>query len=167
MAATFMPLISKIAKTIKADFSDIAFNTGDDFYWSSNTNTIIHKTIKKESDLWLLLHEIAHSKLSHDRYDSDIQLVKFEALAWDYARKLIAPKYGLSPDYDFIEDKLDTYRLWLHKRSLCPKCLQTGLQKNENTYSCLNCRCSWQVNEARLCGLRRKSLRNSFTSATN
>lgn len=167
MAVTSMQRTTKIAILIKKDFPAISFKLGEDFYWSSESKTIVHKPINKVSDLWQLLHEVAHAKLGHKDYQSDIDLIKYEALAWNYAANELAPRYDLNLDSNFVEDSLDTYRNWLHKRSLCPNCMQTGIQQNENTYSCLNCRCSWRVNEARLCGLRRKTLGNSLATAAN
>ncbi len=167
MAATTTLRTSKIAKVIKADFPGLKFKEGANFYWSSSRATVVHKPIRREPDLWLLLHEIAHAKLKHANYDFDVHLAKYEAHAWELVKSTLAPKYNINPDIDFIEDILDTYRLWLHQRSLCPVCSQTGIQQNENTYSCLNCRCSWRVNEARLCSFRRKTLNGSFASAAN
>lgn len=166
MAATTTPHISRTAKDIERDFPAVKFRLGDKFYWSSAERTVFYKSIKKQSDLWLLLHEVSHAELAHTTYTSDVELVRYEALAWQRAKEL-AKNYDLSLDDDFVQDALDTYRMWLHQRSLCPTCSQTGLQQNENTYSCLNCRCSWQVNEARQCDFRRKSLNSSFTAATD
>ena len=161
-----MQHISKIVKTLKKDFAAFEFERGRTFYWSSTQNKVFHPPITKLSDLWFLLHELAHGELKHTSYKYDVQLIKHEVAAWQHA-KTLADRYGLKLDQDFIEDALDTYRLWLHQRSLCPNCSQTGLQQNENTYSCLNCRCSWRVNDARLCGFRRKTLSNTFAAAAN
>lgn len=166
MAATSTPIINKTAKNIKTHYPGIKFRLGTDFYWSSSTNTVTHAPLAKLADLWLLLHELAHAELKHLAYQYDVELVKHEVAAWQLA-KTIAPQYQIEIGEDFIEDSLDTYRLWLHQRSLCPRCMQTGLQQNQNTYSCLNCRCSWRVNDARLCGFRRKTLSNSFAAAAN
>lgn len=162
-----MQPITKLYKSIKQDFPSLKFKQADSFYWASADNTVAHKPIKTMSDLHLLLHEIAHSVLGHTSYEYDVHLAKYEALAWEHAKEVMAPRYGLKPDVELVEDSLDTYRQWLHQRSLCPSCQQTGLQQNKNTYSCINCRCSWQVNEARLCGLRRKNLSSSFASAAD
>jgi len=166
MAVTSTPTISKTASNIKADYPGVKFKLGSNFYWSSKTNTVTHAPLIKPSDLWLLLHELAHAELKHTSYKHDVELVKYEVSAWQLA-KTLALRYQTQIDEDFIEDSLDTYRLWLHQRSLCPQCMQTGLQQNQNTYSCLNCRCSWRVNDARLCGFRRKTLSNGFATAAN
>jgi hypothetical protein len=156
MAVTTTSRINKTFSKILSDNSAIAFERGSTFCWSSSKGVITHKPIKTKQNLWQLLHELAHAKLKHYDYASDVGLIRMEAEAWNHARHKLAPKYSVVIDYGFIEDSLDTYRQWLHERSLCPQCKQTGIQKNENTYNCFNCRCLWQVNESRLCGLRRK-----------
>ena len=157
----------KVYNSILNEFPELTFKQADQFYWSSIDNIVAHKPIQTPTDLWLLLHEIAHFELGHTDYEFDAHLAKYEALAWNHAILALAPRYNLEIDPNIIEDSLDTYRAWLHNRSLCPNCQQTGLQQNKNTYSCLNCRCSWRVNEARLCGLRRKTLDSSLATAAN
>jgi hypothetical protein len=73
-------------------------------------------------------------------------------------RRTLAPRYRVAYDDNLIEDALDTYREWLHARSLCPTCGLTGLQTKTSTYVCMNCRCSWRPNDARQCALRRYKL---------
>lgn len=125
--------------------------------WSPDTRTILYRRIEQIEDIWSLLHEIAHAELGHRTFDPDIELVSHEAVAWEHARTVLAPRFNLVIDDGHIQDNLDTYRNWMFARSLCPTCGQTGLQ-TQNTYSCINCRCSWRANEARLCALRRLRL---------
>ena len=77
----------------------------------------------------------------------------FEA-AWDKALQL-APEYDVAITDELIEESLDTYRDWLHSRSLCPHCNATGVQTATRHYQCLACHHAWRVNEARTCALRR------------
>jgi hypothetical protein len=160
MAVTTTQRTSKILSKIITSNPTIKFEPGKDFRWSNANVTIEYVVPTTDQDIWLTLHELAHAKLDHHSYSSDVELIKLESAAWDYARRVLAAEYGASIDQDFTEDNLDTYRHWLHKRSLCPQCQQTGLQQNKNTYSCLNCRCSWRVNEARLCKLKRTIVQN-------
>ncbi len=104
------------------------------------------------------LHELAHAVLGHTGYRLDIELLRREREAWDAVRTTFAPHYEVPYDVDLIEDSLDTYRDWLHARALCPTCNLTGIQTKTNTYSCINCRCSWRPNDARQCALRRYKL---------
>jgi hypothetical protein len=143
--------------SILADFNRYTFTPGDDFRWSPDTYIIYYPQLATTEDAWSLLHEIAHGELGHNTYDLDVELVAHEAAAWGYAATQLAPKYDLVIDDDYIQDHLDTYRVWLNQRSTCPTCGQNGLQ-TKNTYSCINCRCIWRANEARICGLRRTKL---------
>lgn len=160
MAATTTPLISQQLKEIIGDFSQYKFAAGDGFVWSSSKNLITYTTPSAIEDIYTLLHEIAHAELGHQAYSLDIELIKQEVAAWEYARKMLAPRYGLAIEDDHIQDHIDSYRLWLHQRSRCPGCGQNGAQPTTNTYSCSNCRCLWQVNDARLCRLRRVRLQD-------
>jgi predicted RNA-binding Zn-ribbon protein involved in translation (DUF1610 family) len=55
--------------------------------------------------------------------------------------------HALNPDH--IQDCLDTYRDWLHRRSRCPTCGMHVLQDKSNSYKCFNCGTSWQVSGRR------------------
>lgn len=91
-----------------------------------------------------ILHEIAHSLLAHKNYLLDIELLNMEVAAWARARKL-AKDFSVSIDEVHINDCLDSYRLWLYKRSRCPNCQNTGFQQDGNTYRCFICFASWRV----------------------
>lgn len=146
-----------LSAQIIADFPAYTFSEGADFHWSPTQKTVFYPQLNSLQDIWSLLHEIAHGELAHSSYGLDIELVGMEVAAWEYATGLAA-NYGLKIDEDYLQDHLDTYRHWLHERSTCPECGQSGLQ-TKNTYSCINCRCLWRANEARMCNLRRIRLR--------
>ncbi|MFS8119508.1 MAG: ImmA/IrrE family metallo-endopeptidase, partial [Microcoleus sp.] len=117
--------------------------------WSSSERTIYNPTIRTEAALWAFMHEIAHALLDHRQFKTDIELVTKEAEAWEYAATNLAPRYEQKIPSHYIEKQLNTYRDWLHLRSLCPTCGQTGIQTQANRYSCINCNGSWSVNDAR------------------
>jgi hypothetical protein len=116
---------------------------------------IYYTPLNTKRDKLTLLHEVAHAVLGHKEFKRDIDLVKIEREAWDYVGSTLAPKYGLTTDEDTVEDAIDTYREWLHARSTCPECRQTGIQTDSAKYHCLNCNHDWRVNDARRCGLKR------------
>ena len=149
------PTNKELLSRLRADYPDITFVVGDDFKWSKSRNELT--VIEDESPLYIL-HELAHSLLGHTDFDLDIKLLKQEREAWDFARATLMPKYGLSNDESLIEESLDTYRQWMHARSLCPSCGLSCLQTKTSTYVCVNCRCSWRPNDARRCALRRYKL---------
>jgi hypothetical protein len=159
MVVTTMPPIKTIASKLRLEFNDYKFVEGEVFTWYPTEKQITHPVISSPEDIWSLLHEIAHAELDHKQFSLDIQLIDQEVAAWEHARKVLAPNFKQIISDDHIQDHLDTYRLWLHNRSRCPECDQNGLQTTQNTYNCVNCRCSWRVNDARGCALRRVKLR--------
>lgn len=159
MANTTMEKITSIAKKLKNNASGIphlanlTLSQGEIFSWSHTARAITYDVHMSHADAYLL-HEYGHALLVHASYTHDIDLLKMERAAWDKALE-IAPMYGVSIDDDLVEDALDTYRDWLHDRSLCPTCGATGLQIESHTYRCFACFTTWSVNEARGCTLRR------------
>jgi hypothetical protein len=158
MAATDTQQRRFLLKQIIHDFPDYTLTQGNSFVWHSATHTIGYAPVAHLEDLWSLLHELAHAQLNHTNYSRDIGLIRCEAQAWQHAQDMLAPRYSLVIDDNFIQDSLDTYRLWLDSRSRCPTCNQNGVQTTTNTYSCVNCRCLWRVNDARGCRLQRTRL---------
>jgi len=148
-----MPSTTSILQNLKNKYPNFKFEAGDDFHWSPSDNTIFYN--KKSPDMAiLLLHELSHALLSHDKYQHDIQLISLERQAWDYTRSL-ARGFEVEIPNNLIESTLDSYREWLHSRSTCPKCHSTGVQSDTKTYKCLVCSGNWSVNEAKTCALRR------------
>jgi hypothetical protein len=146
-----MAKISSLVSKLSTDFPDIHFRESDDDLWSPDTQTVSYT-----DDPVTLLHETAHGILKHQEYHRDIDLLKLERDAWDEAM-LLASSYDVPVDAERVEKSLDSYRDWLHARSTCPGCSQTGIQVESDRYHCLGCDREWQVNEARRCQLRRYS----------
>lgn len=146
-----------ILKIVKSDFPDITFLEGDVFAWSPNSSTITYQKLNSSKHILRLLHEIAHAQLKHRSYKKDVELIKMENEAWQYSVNVLAPRYQIKADMndEQIQDDLDSYRDWLHKRSVCPQCSAVGIQSEKQKYRCLNCQAVWRVNEARNCQLKR------------
>ncbi len=140
-----------IAK-LQADFPDLQFTPGQQFYWSPETSEIFYKadaTGKRAA--WSLLHETGHALLEHQSYKADFELLRLEVAAWERARELAAD-VNVEIDEDHIQDCLDTYRDWLYKRSICPSCTTKCLQQdNFIHYQCFNCHTVWRVSASRFC----------------
>ena len=150
-----MRLTTSVIKSLKKDYPEFKFELSDDYLWSHNDKTIYYSDTDEE--ISLLFHELAHAVLGHFDYRKDVELLKMEANAWDKAIEL-AKKYDIKIDNTLVDSALDTYRDWLHARSMCKKCQATGLQIKKDTYKCLVCHSNWRVNEARTCSLRRYDL---------
>ena len=157
MDATTMPSISSLILKLKADYPKINLVEAETFAWSPADQTILYNP-KLPDASGLLLHELSHGLLNHHDYQRDIELVSMETSAWERAKELAA-NYDISIEDEVTQDHLDTYREWLHSRSTCPNCQANGYQVSKDTYECPACLDKWRVNEARLCALRRYSLK--------
>ena len=153
-AITMQPTNKALLFRLKADYPDITFVLGDDFKWSR----VRREITVSDGPLLYLLHELAHALLSHTNYSLDIELLRQEREAWDLVRSHLGPKYDVSLHEELAQEALDTYREWMHTRSLCPSCGLSCLQTKTSIYVCVNCRCSWRPNDARRHALRRYKL---------
>lgn len=153
-----MPLIKTLLSHLKADYPQFTYRQGSRFSWSASDNTIQYSKEGKDLSVYLL-HELSHAILGHSEYDSDIKLIAMERQAWEKTLEL-AKKYDISVTDEFIQNNLDSYRDWLHARSLCPNCDSVGLQTKKRTYKCPACDHLWLANEARSCALRRYNITN-------
>jgi len=160
MAATSLSdnQFKEFIEQLAADYPQFSFKEGKQDHWSPSSNTIIYNPSKPLADLkQSLLHELSHALLGHQDYSSDLELLKLEAQAWEMAAKL-APNYSLSISDDHIQNCIDTYRDWLHRRSTCPACGMHVLQKNAGTYKCFNCQTEWSVTDSRFVRAYRKAI---------
>lgn len=148
-----MPSITSLVSQLAADYPDISFSSGERFHWQPDTRSITYP--KDSDDTASLLHEAAHALLGHQDFTRDIALIEMERDAWEYAITTLAPRYRLSIAPSLVQESLDTYRDWLHARSICPLCHATGVQIQRQTYRCLACGSEWTVNDARQHALRR------------
>ena len=135
---------------LQAQYHNLSFRHGDQFCWSPETNEIVYKVgAEGEQAAWSLLHETGHALLRHQNYQADFELLRMEVEAWERARQLAAD-VGIVIDEEHIQDCLDTYRDWLHKRSLCPTCGIKCLQDDDFAhYRCFNCHTVWKVSTDR------------------
>lgn len=90
------------------------------------------------------LHELGHALCKHKNYQTDVQRLKIEREAWEAAKTAYENlpndlKNTLKWDEDYIEDSLDTYRDWLHKKSICKTCGLTCYQTDDGAYHCPRC----------------------------
>lgn len=153
MDVIIMQSTISLVSQLKNNYPNFSFRKADHFLWSSKEQTVYYIANDYNNSAFLL-HELSHAILNHSNYNRDIELIAMESQAWDKAIELGA-EYNIQIDIDVIQSALDTYRNWLHRRSNCPICTATGIQTKKDSYKCLACNKKWQVNEARLCDLRR------------
>ena len=142
--------MEQLLNTLRATYPTLTFSEGPEFCWSPKEQIVYYAPETSCTDIWSLLHEVSHGILQHRTYRTDFELLRLEISAWEKARSL-ARDHEIEIDDDHIEDCLDTYRDWLHKRSLCPACGIKSLQIEEGLYGCLNCAANWKVSNNRLC----------------
>lgn len=134
---------------LRHDYPNFKFLPGKQEHWSPRSNTITYKSTEQTAQLrYGVLHELAHALLEHKTYHSDFELLKLESQAWELAAK-IGHEYGVDISDDHIQNCLDTYRDWLHRRSTCPSCGMHVLQKDADNYHCFNCQTTWKVSSGR------------------
>lgn len=152
---------NSLVKKLAVDYPEFTFKPGQQEHWSPKTKTITYEINQTDEFLsYGVLHELAHALLGHSNYKSDFELLKLESLAWQKAAQ-IGAKYGVKIDDDHIQNCLDTYRDWLHRRSKCPACGMHVMQQSAQTYKCFNCGNSWQVSAGRFArSYRKKSPQN-------
>lgn len=141
--------MEKLVAKLRADYPGIVFTAADMASWSSQQRRVTYNLAEEAAPL-SLLHELGHALLEHDSYKSDISLLRKEVEAWEKA-KTLAVHYGITIAQEHIDNCLDTYRDWLHKRSTCPTCQSHGLQRTQAAYGCLNCQSTWKVTSERFC----------------
>ena len=152
---------------LQARFPDLHFVPGERFCWSPQAHEVVYDASRQDdAAMWSLLHETGHALLNHQSYLADFELLQIEMAAWQRAREL-ATELGITIDEDHIQDCLDTYRDWLYKRSICPKCSTKALQQNNHTqYRCFNCHTVWQVTPSRFCRAYRATKKTASAGET-
>ena len=140
-----------LVQTLLHSYPQFAFRQDSHFFrWSPKEQTIYYASQETSEDAWSLLHELGHALLQHSSYEQDMELLEKEVAAWQKAL-ILGEEFAVTIDPDHIQNCLDTYRDWLHKRSQCPQCTSQGLQKPSGEYFCINCGHTWLVSKERLC----------------
>lgn len=137
---------SQLPQVVMNRYSEFDFREADAFYWSAADQTVYYDPdrLDTNSGLYTLIHELGHALHGHKTFTSGAQLLKYEVDAWEKAKE-VANEFGITIDAEHIETCLDTYRDWLHRRSLCPTCKAVSTEVDENTYRCFNCAQHWSV----------------------
>ncbi len=144
--------MQEVTKTLSEQFPHLSFKAGRGFYWSAPTGEVVYsRSAQGDQAIWSLLHETSHALLTHQSYGNDFELIEMEVAAWEHAKGL-ASRLGLPTiDEGHLQDCLDTYRDWLHKRCVCPNCGTKSLQSTSQAYRCFNCSTQWRVTPSRFC----------------
>ncbi len=151
-----MATIHSVLAQLKEQYPHLLFKEGPLFAWSPKDKAVTYTYDYNDEThaIWALIHEVAHASLGHAHYKNDIDLLRHEVAAWG-AAKDIAHGLNIVIQEDHIQDCLDTYRDWIHKRATCPHCTVVGLQRDDGSYSCFNCQTTWKVPASPLCRVSR------------
>ncbi len=151
-------VITHLVAELRQRYPNIGFETDETFMWSPADNTIFYdpKRINTDRGHWSLLHELGHALARHSDYQTDLGLIKLEMQAWHFAKQ-VGSSLSIDIDEDHIQDCLDSYRDWLHRRSRCPECSQVNPQAESRRYQCFNCRAKWKVSASQLCSSRSRA----------
>jgi NADH pyrophosphatase NudC (nudix superfamily) len=136
---------------LKHKHPSLTFCKGEKFYWSPETNEIYYDPkAPQPHGLWSLLHETGHALLQHAAYKTDYELLRLEMAAWEEAKHLAEIFQLTDIDEEHVQDCIDTYRDWLHHRSICPSCGTKSFQQSDlSRYRCFNCHAAWKVTPSR------------------
>lgn len=135
---------------IRQDHPDLKFVSASIFSWNPKTKELSYMTPKKGDDDFSskLLHELAHAKLNHSDFKSDVELLKIESSAWELASRL-ATDYGVKLSTKEQTESLQSYIDWASSRSKCPVCTKNGLQNTQTEFICPNCSNNWKISRSR------------------
>ena len=121
---------------VKSDYPEYKFISGKRFSFRPPKTIVIGP--EEPNDSLLLLHELGHALSNHRDFNTSVRRVKMEREAWEKARELCS-LYEVEYNDELIEEELDTYRDWLHKKTCCPKCGLTMFQTPDGVYHCPRC----------------------------
>lgn len=121
---------------IKRDYPEFTFRPGSKFLFRPKKS--IHYLEADENFRLLLLHELAHALLGHFSYEKSLERLQIERDAWEKTREL-CKKHSIAFDESIAETELDTYRDWVHQKTLCKTCGLTCLEVSPESLYCPFC----------------------------
>lgn len=128
-----------IINQLKQDYPNLRFIKGARFSFRPPKTIVVGPYEGKNTPL-LLFHELGHALSKKYSYNLKVERLKIEVAAWQEGKKAYQNYPDLPPwDDDFVEDNLDTYRDWLHKKSTCKACGLTMYQDVNNSWQCPHC----------------------------
>lgn len=122
--------------TLKSTYSDFTFKSGRKFLFRPPKSIFYLES--NENFRFLLLHELAHALLGHFSFSRSLERLEIERDAWEKTREL-CELHNVAFDESLAEAELDTYRDWVHQKTLCKTCGQTCLEVSSESLFCPFC----------------------------
>lgn len=132
-----MPKPTNFLEKVKTKYPIYHFHFGKKFSFRPPKSIYLGSPNDSNFEM-LTLHELAHAELGHFSYKTDIERIKMEVSAWETTKKL-CQEFNIPFNSSLSEEELDSYRNWLHQKSLCKKCKLTRYQTPDGTYHCPHC----------------------------
>ncbi len=123
-------------KDLISAYPEFTFRPGKKF--SFRPPKSIHYLEDNDNFRFLLLHELAHALLGHFSFSTSLERLKIERDAWEKTRSLCA-EYKIPFDESLAEAELNTYRDWVHQKTLCKCCGLSCLELNSESLYCPFC----------------------------
>jgi len=123
-------------KMLKTTYPDFSFKPGHKFVFRPK-KTICYIEANDNFRM-LLLHELAHAILGHFSFDRSLERLEIERDAWEKTRELCAI-YDVPFDENLAESELNSYRDWVHQKTLCKTCGLTCLEVSSESLYCPSC----------------------------
>ena len=123
-------------KMIIEAYPNLTFKPGRKFLFRPPKS--IHYLETDENFRFLLLHELAHALLGHYTFDRSLERLQIERDAWAKTRELCC-LYSIPFDDNLAEAELNTYRDWVHQKTLCKHCGLSCLEVSSESLYCPSC----------------------------
>lgn len=134
------PLLSErnlaFLDSLKKTYPEFTFHPGRKFLFRPQKS--IYYLEADENFRLLLLHELAHALLGHFSYQKSLERLQIERDAWEKTRQL-CKIHNVTFDEDVAEAELNTYRDWVHQKTLCKTCGLTCLEVSSESLYCPFC----------------------------
>ena len=123
-------------ETLKKSYPDFSFKPGRKFLFRPKTSIFYLET--NENFRLLLLHELSHALLGHFSFDRSLERLQIERDAWEKTRAL-CEELNVPFDNSLAEAELNTYRDWVHQKTLCKTCGLSCLEVSSESLYCPFC----------------------------
>ncbi|MBR2695430.1 hypothetical protein IKE86_00760 [Candidatus Saccharibacteria bacterium] len=121
---------------LKSAYPNFSFKPGRKFLFRPPKSIFYLES--NENFRLLLLHELAHALLGHFTFNRSLERLTIERDAWAKTREL-CETHGVTFDESLAETELDTYRDWVHQKTLCKTCGATCLEISSESLFCPFC----------------------------